>query len=377
MTSKKFCFFTGTDRHHDEVLIYRQAKSLIDNGYDVYFIVSDNEPEEMKSGVHIVPNGAKRKSYLERTFVTPFLSYKKAKKLDADVYQTHSVDQIIVGLWLKRRGKRVIFHQREGHPYTFKRKSRFPKWLTDVLVYFMVVWMKNVLKSYDTVIAVTDDIASFMREWGLKNVVVQGNYPIINPNYKLTFEDYSSRENRVLYFGVIYTISCQEYLLDALKKTDGVSYLLAGKFNSGNSYFERLKVHPMWKNVEFIDGFQHEELVSFFKKSTICNVLRDFSKTQSPNGSLGIIKVFESMEAGLPIICSDVPVYRRLMEEYKCGILVDPTNSDEIAKAINYLVTHKEEAYKMGQEGRRAVMEKYSWDALSKEYLAIVNGSSV
>ena len=79
------------------------------------------------------------------------------------------------------------------------------------------------------------------------------------------------------------------------------------------------------------------------------------------------------MEAALPIICSDVPLYREIMNEYKCGILVDPTNSDEIANAIKYLIEHKKEAYKMGQEGRRAVIEKYSWNALSKEYISIVN----
>lgn len=374
MASKRFCFFNGTDRHHDELLIYHQANSLMNDGFEVLFIVSDNESEEIRQGVRLVPNGAKHEGYLKRIFVTPFLTYRKAKEINADVYQTSSVDQLIVGYWLKRKGKKVIFHQREGHPYTFKRKSKLPKWLTNVLINLMVVWMKSILKRYDSVITVTDDIADYMQKWGLKNVVVQGNYPVINPNYEITFDDYCSRENRILYFGSIYSISCQEYLLDAMLKVEGIHYLLAGRFWGNKDYYEQLKKHSNWKDVEFIDGFEHEELASFFNKSTICNVLRDFSNTPSPNGSLGIIKMFESMEAALPIICSDVPVYRKLMEEYKCGILVDPKNSDQIAEAINYLITHKEEAYRMGQEGRRAVVEKYSWDALSKEYLRIVNG---
>ena len=61
------------------------------------------------------------------------------------------------------------------------------------------------------------------------------------------------------------------------------------------------------------------------------------------------------------------------MKEYKCGILVDPLNEQQIHEAIQYLVTHKEEAWRMGQEGRRAVIEKYSWDALSVVFLRIVN----
>ena len=145
--------------------------------------------------------------------------------------------------------------------------------------------------------------------------------------------------------------------------------------NEVATYKPKILNMPEWKNVEFIDGFKHEELKGFFKQSTISNVLRDFSVyANEKRGSFGIIKVFESMEAALPIICSDMPIYRDIMKEYKCGILVDPLNKDQIKEAIEYLVTHKEEAWRMGQEGRRAVIEKYTWDALSVKYLEIVNG---
>ena len=82
--------------------------------------------------------------------------------------------------------------------------------------------------------------------------------------------------------------------------------------------------------------------------------------------------MFESMEAGLPLICPDVPVYREIWNNYKFGILVEPTNVEQIEEAIRYLVEHKEEAYQMGQEGRRAVIEKYSWDVVGKEYAQII-----
>lgn len=372
-TKKRFCFFVSVGRHHDEVVIFRQAKSLIESGFDVSFIVSDDEPEEYIEGVRIVPNGFKQAGYLKRVLVLPYVMYKKAKEVEADVYQTCSVDLLSVGLRLKRTHKKIIFHLREGHPYSLIHTSQLPKWIVKIIVSIMAFWMKFSLKRYDSVFTVSETIAEYLHGWGVKNVTVQGNYPIINPDYKLTLDDYLSREDRLFYFGIVYGISRQEYVLEALKRNDDVKYLIAGRFNGNDLYYEKLKKHPKWKDVEFIDGFKHEELASFFKRSTICNVLRDFSRTESPNGSLGIIKIFESMEAALPIICSDVPVYREMMKEYKCGILVDPKNSEQIADAIKYLVEHKEEAYKMGQEGRRAVIEKYSWDALSKQYLGIVN----
>lgn len=370
---RKFCFFIATDRHHDEIVIFRQAKSLMDAGFDVTLIVSDDEPEEYIEGVRVVPTGFKQSGYLKRILRLSSIMYRKAKEIDADIYQTCSVDLLSVGLRLRNHGKKILFHLREGHPYTFERGSSLPKWLKKIIISFMVVWMRHCLKRYDYVITVSDVIAEYLNKWGLGKVTIQGNFPVINRDYELTLEDYLSRENRLFYFGLIYTISRQGVVLRALEKTDDVKYLLAGKFTT-HSYYERLQKNPKWKDVEFIDGFTHDELSTFFKRSTICNVMRDFSQTESPNGSMGVIKIFESMEAALPIICSDVPVYREMMNKYKCGLLVDPKDADQIADAINYLVEHKEEAWKMGQEGRRAVLEEYSWDAQSKKYLEIVNG---
>lgn len=373
-TKKKFCFFIATDRHHDEIVIFRQAKSLMDAGFDVTLIVSDDEPEEYIEGVRVVPNGFKQSGYIKRIFRLPSIMYRKAKEIDADIYQTCSVDLLSVNLRLRRHGKKILFHLREGHPYTFIHSSAFPKWFEKSVIPLMVVWMKYCLKRCDYVITVADEIADYLHEWGIEKVSMQGNFPIIKQDYNLTLDDYLSRENRLFYFGLVYSVSCQQYVLDALQDVDNVKYLIAGKFSDNVHYYEKLKEHPKWKDVEFINGFKHEELTAFFERSTISNVLRDFSKTETPNGSMGIIKLFESMEAALPIICSDVPVYQEMMKKYKCGILVDPTNSDQIAEAIKYLVEHKEEAWQMGQEGRKAVKEEYSWDAQSKKYMEIING---
>jgi len=46
-------------------------------------------------------------------------------------------------------------------------------------------------------------------------------------------------------------------------------------------------------------------------------------------------------------------------------------NMEEIAQAIEYLITHPEEARKMGENGRRAVEEKYNWEKEAQKLLAL------
>ena len=376
--SKKYCYFSSMKKNVQEIIQYRQAKSLIDNGFKVINVVSDNKSTEFENGVEIISSGFVAKNYIQRLILAPWKLYKKLKEIDADIYHTVHIDQLLLCLLLKLRGKKVIVEIQESHPYTYYYKSTNPEWIKKIVFSILKFYMKATLKKVDYILTPSQDIHDYLVDWGLDETKINvfGNFPIINQEYKLTKEEYMNRDNRILYFGIIYSFSRQEIFLKALSNFPDVKYLVAGKFmgNESYSYKPFLTNLAEWQKVEFIEGFSHSELKDFINRSTISNVLRDFSVFKTTKqGSLGIIKIFESMEAALPIICTDLPLYRSIINKYKCGILVDPLNPEEIKDAIEYLITHKEEAWEMGQRGRQAVIEEYSWDALSVKYIKLVN----
>ena len=59
--------------------------------------------------------------------------------------------------------------------------------------------------------------------------------------------------------------------------------------------------------------------------------------------------MFEYMSAGIPVICSNFPLWRDIIEKHQCGICVDPQNSSEIALAIDFLAQNPKEAKVMGK----------------------------
>ena len=81
------------------------------------------------------------------------------------------------------------------------------------------------------------------------------------------------------------------------------------------------------------------------------------------------VKMFEYMAAGLPVIASNFPLWKQIIEGNQCGICVDPLDPKAIAEAIDYLILHPEEAERMGRNGQRAVQEKFNWGIEEKKLL--------
>jgi glycosyltransferase involved in cell wall biosynthesis len=82
-------------------------------------------------------------------------------------------------------------------------------------------------------------------------------------------------------------------------------------------------------------------------------------------------KMFEYMSAGLPIITSNFPLWKEIVEGNSCGICVNPLDPEEIGKAIEYIISHSNEAEKMGQNGKKAVLEKYNWQVEEKKLFEV------
>jgi glycosyltransferase involved in cell wall biosynthesis len=133
---------------------------------------------------------------------------------------------------------------------------------------------------------------------------------------------------------------------------------------------EDLRRLPGWRKVDFKGRVPHSEVRSGYQHALVGLALN--SSTQlGTEGSLGNTKLFEYMEAGLAVVCTNYRLWRDIVETHKCGICVDPHNVDEISEAIKYLVDHPERAIEMGKNGRNAVLHHYNWDTQKEVLLSL------
>ena len=81
-------------------------------------------------------------------------------------------------------------------------------------------------------------------------------------------------------------------------------------------------------------------------------------------------KLFEYIQAGIPVIGSNYPEIAAIIDKEKIGFTVDPHDIKGIQKAVREML--REDVYKQFKERLKRIAQKYTWQEESKKYLRII-----
>jgi glycosyltransferase involved in cell wall biosynthesis len=355
---------TSVHSRHDTRIFYKECSSLARAGYDISLLVADGLGNEVKNGVRIVDIGEKS-GRIDRMTRVGLKMYKKALKLNADIYHFHDPELMPIGLLLKKNGKKVIFDSHEDVPKQTLSKPYLTPTILKGLARILETIENSVCPHFAAIVAATP----FIRDKFLKinpNSVDINNYPILG---ELASEiNWSEKKNEVCYVGginkirgVVEMVKAGEYLKSDAKIN------LAGNFSDSHHRAE-VKCLSGWQRINEAGFLNRSEVNTLMKKSCagIVSFLPEPNHVDAqPN------KMFEYMSAGLPVIASNFPLWREIIEGNNSGICVDPLKPQEIAKAIDWIIEHPKEAETMGNNGRKAVLDKYNWQIEQKKLLKI------
>ena len=350
----KITHLTSAHPRFDTRIFFKMCSSLANKGFDVSLVVADGKGDETKSGVKIVDVGPS-KNRLFRILRAPNCVFKKALALDSDIYHLHDPELLPIGLKLKRCGKIVIFDSHEDVPKQMLTKPYLNKPLLKIVSFGIKQYEAWVCKQLDGVITATP----YIREKFLKinpNSIDINNFPIL---VELSTDvKWKDKKKEVCYVGGIDKIRGIKELVRAMGKIKSNTMLnLCGIVGDKNTEKE-VKAEIGWSQIiEY----------GFINRENVKNVLnRSFAGIVTLHPIINYldalpVKMFEYMSAGIPVIASNFPLWRDIIEGNNCGICVDPLNPNKIAEAIDYLFMHPEQAEIMGNNGRKAVENQYNW----------------
>ncbi len=355
----KICHLTSVHPAIDTRILYKECSSLAKK-YEVYLIVKHYKKESI-NGVHIIPFPKFRNRFV-RILFSPILMFIVSLKYKADIYHIHDPELLITLLLLKMFSRaKLIYDIHEDVVSDIQSKTYMNKIIKKIIATFYSIIEKFTVKRIDFNITATPFIRDKFIQFNLNTTDIN-NYPIID---ELKGKN-NPKDSTICYIGNITEIRGLSNIIKSLEFVDAELHLAGGY--EPIDYRDVLSKKKGWQKVKEYGYINREKMREILLSSNAGLVLFEPEPNHinsQPN------KLFEYMSASVPVICSNFPLWQEIVQKNNCGILVNPENPKEIAKAIQYILDNKEEAKKMGQNGRKAVEEKYNWHNEEKKLFAV------
>ncbi|WP_059173065.1 glycosyltransferase family 4 protein [Bacillus sp. FJAT-27445] len=356
----KICHLTSVHPYTDIRINLKQCVSLAQAGHEVY-LFAPNTPEKTINGVHLRTLRVRNKNRFERIFKNKPFILDQLKVIDADVYHFHDPELIFVGRELKKLGKKVVYDVHEDLPMQIYRKPYIPNYLKKPMSIAIQIVEKNASRNFDLICAATPHISEKFKKYNPRRIDVK-NYPKLGKQ-PAVLESTPLEKKFVCYIGGLAG-DRGLYKMEEAIRLSSCSLYLAGNFHNpaDKARFEKLK-HD---KVNYLGLLDKEGVTALLGNSLAGLVVLE--ENEPFKYSLPV-KMFEYMSAGIPVICSDFPLWREIVEKHNCGICVNPADPKEISAAINFLQDNPTLAKRMGENGRKAVENEYNWEAESKKLI--------
>lgn len=331
-------------------------------GHEVTLVVADAHGDAWQDGVRILDVGASR-GRLDRVLRSSRRVCDRGIGIAADIYVLHDPELIPAGMRLKKLGCKVVFDSHEDVPVQVRGKPYLGPTTAALLARGYGTYERYACGRFDGVVGATALIRDKFRAINARTIDIN-NYPILDEFSQPC--NWSDKAMQVCYVGNIAAMRGVREVVKActLLRTPA-TLALAGTFET-SALAAEVAIHPGWRRVKALGHLDRAGVRDVMAQSMAGLV------TLHPQANYLEalpVKMFEYMAAGIPVIASNFPLWRDIIDGAGCGLCVNPLDPSAIAAAIDHLITRPDEAKQMGIRGQRAAMDKYNWTIESHKLL--------
>lgn len=353
---------TSAHPRDDVRIFHKQCKSLVSAGYDVTLIVADGLRNEVVDGVKILDVGF-TPGRLRRILNTTKKVFLLASSLNAGLYHIHDPELIPAGLRLRRLRKNVVFDAHEDLPKQLLAKPYLTPFILRALSSGFALFERYALARFNGIVAATPTIRNKFLPINQRTVDIC-NYPILGELNENT--SWSRRSAEICYVGNIAGIRGIREMVKAFELLEQPATLsLVGEF-AEKAVEDEVRGYKGWQRVKAI-GKQNRIGVRKALNRSVAGLVTLHPVVNYLDALP--IKMFEYMAAGIPVIASDFPLWREIVDGNNCGLCIDPMKPKEIAAAVDYFLTNRQRAMEMGANGALAVRKYFNWSVEEKKLI--------
>jgi glycosyltransferase involved in cell wall biosynthesis len=177
----------------------------------------------------------------------------------------------------------------------------------------------------------------------------------------------------VLYAGSFYLHDWKgiDILLNADKFLND-EYLLV-LLGGSKEEIELIKINYKLSNILLIEKRSHREIPVYLKSADVL-VLPNKKGNYISEKYTSPLKLFEYMASGAPIIASDLPSIREILNENN-AVLVEPNNAEKLAEGIKKVLLNKDLADKISKQAFKDIQE-YTYQKRAEKILEFIKNAN-
>jgi glycosyltransferase involved in cell wall biosynthesis len=358
----RVCHITTVHPADDHRILHKECVSLRDAGYEVTLIAPHSRNTTI-AGVKVNALRVLARTRFERMLRRPPAAYRAAVALDAELYHFHDPEFLPYGVRLARAGKRVIYDAHEDVRTQIRYKDWLPGPSRAAVARAIARLEAACVARIDAVVSPSLAALERLSQHQARTVLV-ANYPRLDDLGAVA--PWRSRGRAACYVGGISRVRGAHALVDAMAHADAELYL-AGPISPPDLQRE-LERSAGWPRVHYVGRISPDRVPELLGRARV-GVL---PLQPIPNYRVAYpVKLFEYLAAGLPVVATDVPLWRDLLETYECGVCVPPDSPRRLAQAMTSLLDDDARAQSMGERARRAAEQHYSWHSQADALLGL------
>jgi glycosyltransferase involved in cell wall biosynthesis len=361
MTSNKRVLITFLGNIEYDTRCYNLYNTLKVNGFDVSFTGFDWLTKKFKPVRGEITIYKLKKGFFSLSFYLKFIWHIKLALFSSrasiffaeDIYTLPFA--VIVG---KLKRVKIFYDSRELFGYLAGLKER------KFVQYFWKTIEKLFIKHVDHIITTGNMDSDVLKEmYGVTNTVILRNLPrFYKPAQQTDLRNQlgiSKDKKILLYQGVILKGRGIEKVFDILPDKSEFVFVLVGG-GEFEDYYKNLAVkQAVSDKVFFIGKFSQEDLPKLTPSADVgIALIENISKSYYyalPN------KLFECIMAEVPVVVSNLPQMKEIVDKYNVGFAVDPDNKYELITALENL-TSDEIQYKQFKQNCKIASEELNWE---------------
>lgn len=180
---------------------------------------------------------------------------------------------------------------------------------------------------------------------------------------------YGVRRDKLLFVGRLVNSKGVDVLLQAmhiiLRKYPEQQLIIVGDGPELSSLLETVQHLQISHRVTFVGAITHQSLADFYNQASIMIL-----PTREEGFGLTLI---EALACECAVIASDIPAIHDIITHEETGLIVDVDDSVKLANAIDKLLSDSQLRDRLAVNGRKKVIENFSWRKIGYQYSAVID----